>query len=255
MNASAMNRSYGWLPDQPDSRDLPLGALKLSSANLPSSASVKQHVKSVLDQSTTSACVAHATTQAVRLALSVQGLPDPILPSRRFVYYNARLQTGDEHRDGGTYIRNAFRALSRNGYCEEKFCDFDIEKINDQPAPQAYRMSYDQRLDSFYRIVGDVESEVRSAIAARHPVVLGIPVDRAFEQYGAGGGYWDFGGSSIGGHAICAVSYDAQGVEIVNSWDVSWGHGGFGWISWETIMNVASDLWVPVTAKQFSEVM
>lgn len=40
---------------------------------------------------------------------------------------------------------------------------------------------------------------------------------------------------SKGGHAVLLCGYDSSGVYIQNSWGESWGHYGFGILSWEML--------------------
>lgn len=252
-----MGRKYGYKRSPADRLGLThASALIGTSMDVPDGASVKDHVRSVLDQSITESCVAHATPQALRIAMSVQGEVDPPLPSRLQIYWDARAANGEQNVDQGTYVHSAFDTIRKLGFCPESAWPFDPANVNMRPDWQSYRLAADQRrVGTYSRITStgtDLELDIKRAIAAKHPIVFGTDVDQAFEDLPAGFSWPGVTGQALGGHAMCAISYDAFGVEIVNSWGTSWSSGGFGRMLWSAVHSW-SDIWIITIAPQLSE--
>lgn len=253
-----MRRATGWLRDPFSEDDWEASKLFGSAAGAyPPSVDRSDRVDEVLDQGQTSSCVGFAAAQAVRMALVNQGVSNPILPSPLAIYYWARAgQAGQLDRDGGTYIRAAFRAIGKFGFPPNDVWPFDESKVQDQPPWEVNQVAFDQRgLEAYFRIptVGRSRSNyVRAALADGYPVVFGTLVDaRFFDLYDAR--VWDFQGPTEGGHALCIVGYDEDGVLVVNSWGRGWGANGFGVVGWETIEgDTTDDFWIPKVVPNYS---
>lgn len=225
-------RGCGYLPDPPDPRDMPFGALALPPA-APASASLARFA-SIRDQGGTSSCVAHALAQGLYVAHLAAGSSSYVMPSRRFLYWHARGYHGDELTDGGTFPRTAMKGLIRFGAPTEKHCAWDPRLVNRSPAFAAYRHAFDQRgLKGYCRIDSDGDErldEIRRAIAAARPVIFGTGVSRAFLDF-SGTGTADAPASIVGRHAMCIVGYETGRFRVANSWGTAWGDSGFAWLS------------------------
>jgi len=249
-------RGLGWHPDPVDSRDHSFDKLGLVRAPA-GLVSVKPHVLSVLDQGSTSSCVANAWEQGYRIRASLVGGEwrerwGLVLGSRLFGYRNARRTHGEEKKDEGTFLRSYAKAVNVFGRPPEHVWPFDAWKVNTPPSWNAYRLAFDvSGPQSYYRIEGWGPSRVqaiRAALASGYPVVFGTPVSQKFLDLGPGsppqapplnGSAW------VGGHAMCLVSCDeANNGEVVNSWGTGWGNAGFmkltqEWLEWQE----AADFW------------
>ena len=248
-------RGLGYKPDPPDARDRSVEHLRVSTAALPASASLRSWVCEVLDQGETQSCVAQATAQSLRIAMGVAGAVSPPLPSRRQLYWSARARSGDLGADSGTTIRAAFGALGAVGIASEDACPWDGTLLLDEPAWDVWQRGYDSRMSGYYRIgsIGSARGEaVRAALTARHPVVLGLRIDDSFESQDGRSPWPGPRGEVLGGHAVCLVGYDAERVVLCNSWGTSWADSGLGAITWEALGDptIASDLWVPTVTKE-----
>lgn len=233
----------------------------LRAAPLPASASLRGHVVEVLNQGQTSACVAHATAQAVRTRLSAQGVVAPLLPSRLHIYYIARAETGDQNVDEGTYVASAVDAISKLGYPPEIAYPFseDPAVINAQPPWEDFREALDQKLvNGAYRIssVGQQRvADVKAALAGGHPVIFGTDVDNAIFDVVAGQIWPGCVGPSVGGHALMICGYAPGHFELCNSWGSDYADEGFFLASEAAIASsLATDFWVLQVAQPFSEV-
>lgn len=260
-------RKFGWLPDHPDSRDKPLGAI-MSASSPPESATLRPYVGDILNQGNLSSCVAHAIAYAIRIAHSRAGIKNPTLLSREFIYWNARKYDGSEQLDNGTMIRSGVKALNKFGFCPESAWEYDEFKVNDQPSWEAYREATDQRFElygnsaqtpiGYYRIGSEGASkvdDVKRAISAGYPVVFGTALAQEFVDNGAKR-IWTPPDPSyiIGRHALCGAEYDSNGLRGPNSWTNGWGDDGYYCLSWEYIeWEETLDLWAIKAAPAYRE--
>jgi C1A family cysteine protease len=255
-------RGLGWRPDPVDGRDKM--ASRIFGDDLPQApiaADLFDSVVEILDQADTSACVAFAVAQQLRIAMREAGDPAPPLPSTLAIYSWARAVHGDQHQDGGTWIRSAYQAIGRLGFPPASAWPFIPHRVNWDPPFPVFHAAADQRpltVDNgggYFRIptVGvSLTNYIRTAIAEGHPVAFGTAIDSAFFDH-AGDEPWTRTGGTIGGHAMCVCGYDAEGVIVANSWGTGWGSAGLGRISWEQIMSSdAGDFWVVKTAPAFA---
>lgn len=225
-------RRSGYLPDTPDNRDRPIGALGLATSPPPSS-SMAGLVERILDQGNTESCVAHAIAQGLQVAHRQLGA-NVELPSRRFLYWQARGYHGGELIDAGTYLRTCMRGVVRFGPCSETGCPWDPRLINRSPGWPAYRAAFDGAgLRGYYRVSegDDRLDEIRRAIATGIPVAFGTRVSDAFKRFGGTGTVTRPSSSSaVGGHAMLVVGYEPGRFRVVNSWGQYWGDRGCAWL-------------------------
>lgn len=236
-----MTFRLGYIKDKPDSRDHRVARLGLSAA-IPASASLRDHVVEVLDQGDTSSCVAHSWAQALRIADMVAGVANPPLPSREYLYFNARAYDGGPIEDQGTQLRSCAQGIIKFGRPPETAWPFRESYINERPPWEAYREGYDYKGPAGYYRVTTLD-ELRQAIAAGKPVVGGADVGESIYD-ATFTGIYDPSPSeaSVGGHALCVVSYDSESFELVNSWGTTYRDGGFFRVS-PRFMSSFTDLW------------
>lgn len=242
----------GYLQDAPDPRDRPFSAVvNVPALAAPAKFSNRDLVASVLRQGSIGSCVIHSCAQAIRMVEQrIAGdKPAPELLSRLWGYYNSRVQHGDESRDTGTYIRLTIKALNQLGRPPEHVWPYDVSKYTEKPPLDSYRYAHDFRKANYARIWESGETrkaETMTALAARKPVVFGTAVGQSFLSVKSIDPIPPpVDEPIIGGHAMCAIGYDAEGVEIVNSWGTGWGEAGYGRISWEYFLwHRTLDIWV-----------
>lgn len=232
----------GYLPDPPDSRDRPIGRLRLAT-EIPAAHSLDDpRLSPVKDQGGTSSCVGQAVANGVRLAFRALGRTVPDL-SALFAYFNARREAGQRVTDSGTYIRSAIKALTKLGICAEAAWP-QRSPVNRQPRWGAYRGAHDFRgVRGYYRIPERDVQSVREAIASGRPVVGGWQVDRPFTSNSGPEVQGPCTGPSIGGHAMLIVAYLENGnFVILNSWGPDWRTNGRQVVS-EAFVREARDKW------------
>lgn len=100
----------------------------------------------------------------------------------------------------------------------------------------------------------------RHAIFTQGAVSCGFLVPRSF--LGQGGKEFDVapgGGADdiVGGHAILAVGYNADGVRLHNSWGAGWGDNGQCWVSWGFWDRYFGEVWTTVDSsnRKFAQVL
>ena len=71
--------------------------------------------------------------------------------------------------------------------------------------------------------------EIRNYLAKGFPIFTGFPTTATNFQKARTTGFWGgIDGAQIGGHAICFVGYDENGIVALNSWGAKWGKFGNG---------------------------
>lgn len=145
----------GWVPDKADDRDflfeptfrVPWG----SDENLRTNDDYKNYWNEVYDQGETGSCTANAVAAAYSFELNrskdIQAdSKNSFLPSRGFIYYNARKggaknDDNDEKElipDNGSRIRVAMRSLQKFGVCKDITWPLRVESVKWYPGPYAF---------------------------------------------------------------------------------------------------------------------
>jgi hypothetical protein len=225
-------RGRGFRRSPPDSRDWGLHRLGVVRADtLPDVISFEPLIDRIYDQGPTQSCTGWATARAWHLRAQIQGDKSARHPSALALYALARCAEvalpDATLTDEGTYPRLVLQAADALGVCPLETWS-DLARVNDRPDWESLREGIDRRRVRYARING--AHDVRVALAAGHPVTIGIDVDAAFEEWT--GGVWPGPtGPVLGGHDVCAVAYDSRGIRIINSWSEAWSDNGLAWLS------------------------
>lgn len=238
----------------------------MGAAELPREASIS--LPPPVHQGRSNSCTGNSSAVAICQAMTERAnLPAgqwTELPSRLFLYFHARALFGETNYDDGAMLTDVFEAARQLGVPRESAWPFsdDISKIAAQPTWDAYRAAADQRIVSgAYRITTKGMGrtyDVRAALAAGNPVVLGTMLDMAFEDLVPGQVWPGVTGDPVGGHAILCCGYrtnEAGAVEfkLQNSWGPEWCESGACWISQDAIASKnCSDLWIVDTVAPYS---
>lgn len=86
---------------------------------------------------------------------------------------------------------------------------------------------------------------IRAQIAAGNPVIVGGPVDQAFQNLGYNRILNSVSGQG-GGHCYCIVGYydDYNCFKVMNSWGTNWASNGFGYVSYNIVEDLFSEAYV-----------
>lgn len=258
-----IDRGLGYLKDAYSPDDVRLGVarshLLLGSGELPEAdLHLVEHAPPVKDQLIYEFCVGFTIMNMGYIMQDVAGM-EAVLPSPGFICWNSLKSHGDEGRNQGTYMRNSFQTLRDLGIAPEELCRIaDLDKrlrqpdnpeYDGRPDHLAYQHAYDARFDvDFIRLDGsgeDLKKQVKSCIVQGLPVGIGCLVSKKFVKL-ARHELVDIpeGDPIAGGHAMCVVGYDWQGVVVRNSWGPLWGNGGDGHLSWRFFTeNWVDDVW------------
>lgn len=237
---------YGWKRDLnehvleadvagPTYRSDRFGAARLS---LPSSSYALTRYCLIRDQEQSSACVGFALTGAVYCRLRSLGYNcGPFSPLSAYaigrqlegIYKNKPLP------DEGSHPFLVMSGARRFGLVPETAWPFDayyIDRVHQEVPFDVFQKASQFRLASFARIDAQGQARVdvcKRAIAAGHPVPLGMEVGKEFESYGPGKDPVGIEADSLGGHMTFLCGYEDDGNVFIgcNSWGASWGDRGF----------------------------
>lgn len=240
----------GFLFDKADSRDM---ILKLDASgldNIPDFVDLSGRFTNVEDQESIGSCTAQAVIGLAEYLVNKNKKTFTDL-SRLFLYKVTRnLQglTGDT----GASIRTCMHALRTLGTCPEVYYPYDITKFDDEPGPFQYALAQNYKSVQYYRLAGTNRKEllngIRGVLSEATPVVFGVKV---FDSYFKSNGnvyYPKTQATYSGWHAIVLVGYNdkKEMFKFRNSWGSNWGDEGYGWLSYDYILDSKSsdDFWI-----------
>ncbi|MFL5337076.1 MAG: C1 family peptidase [Geminicoccaceae bacterium] len=250
--------AFGWLPDLPDHRDLPYGAMRLSleaPLALPRKVDLRNVQFPIYDQDRLGSCTANAIGAALEYDRIRQGLPD-FRPSRLFIYYLERAMEGTVNRDSGAFIRDGIKVVAQNGFPHEDTWPYDISKFAEQPPQSAFDDATKYLAVSYFRLDNTSINELKSCLAAGFPFVFGFTVYTSFFSANTNGGIVPMPGNEKveGGHAVLAVGYDddTERFAIRNSWSANRGDQGYYYMPYQYLNNaqLSADFWTIRTVTQ-----
>ena len=241
-------RSYGWLPDIPDQRDIYYSVIHRVPKKLPKKVDLRSLCTPIEDQGELGSCTAHALTGAIE-ALEVKDKLSVVHMSRLFLYYNERVIEGSVSSDSGAMIRDGIKTLVKQGVCVEKKWPYVISYFRVKPKPDCYKDALDHQITSYQRI--ETIDQMRECIAAGFPFVFGFTVYESFEtQKVAKTGKVEMPKNderALGGHAVLAVGYNdkIKRFTVRNSWGVNWGIKGYFTIPYDYLASrdLSDDFW------------
>jgi C1A family cysteine protease len=241
-------RGLGWRPDLPDHRDLFM-ALSYTPRTLPEQVDLRPKMPPVYDQGQLGSCTANAIGAALEYLDEFGSHPDPLPPSRLFIYFNERDLEGTTDSDAGAAIRDGIKAVVHLGFCPEQLWPYDERRFTERPPQAAYDAARKDLVTSYRRIVPTAR-HLTSCLAAGFPFVFGFTAYESLESAAtAQSGLITMPGRServIGGHAVLAVGYDTTRrlFTIRNSWGSEWGDHGYGYMPFSYLLGkLSTDFW------------
>lgn len=172
------------------------------------------------------------------------------IPSRLFIYYNARDLENSIASDDGCQIRDAVKQLANLGTCKEELWVYNIPKFATKPPKECYTEALKNQV-LIYSRVGQTEQEIESVLADGYPVIFGMTVYAALESAEVmKTGILpmpEHNDKSLGGHAVLLVGYDKATRKFLvrNSWGENWGLAGYFWIDYAYVLDseLCDDFW------------
>ena len=257
----------GWQRDLPDIRDYTpeteqierlfykSKALKPPKAGIKKSEDLTKWCSPIEDQGSIGSCTANAGVGIIEY-YEKRAFGQHLDASRLFLYKVTRKLlhwTGDT----GAWLRTTMKAMVLFGIPPEEYYPYDITKFDNEPSAFSYAFAQNYQTIKYYRLdrtnVSSTQllARVKNFLAAGYPSMFGFTV----YNFGNDKGEFEFpgpGDAVQGGHAVVAVGYDDNrkigkekgALKIRNSWGVSWGEGGYGWLPYAYVeAGLADDFW------------
>jgi hypothetical protein len=209
---------------------------------LPASVDLRAAWWAIGDQENTGSCVGWATAEGVLRWHLVQSgkisKTDQLSPrfvwmaSKETVQFVTRPETFLE--GAGTSLKAAVDIVKKYGSVRMPTLPFHIStKMFTGNDNAFYNDAATRRIVSYFNL-GKNLSQWKSWLSEHGPILVGLSVDRTWDQATLTGGNLDtFVPNTVrGGHAVSLVGYTAAGRFICrNSWGTGWGDKGFAYAS------------------------
>jgi hypothetical protein len=267
---SESNRGLGWRPDLPDFRDHRYSASAHGQVELSQPLPVRHEAPrfrklEIKNQRNIGSCTGQAWSREA--ARERKLTPQSALA----IYYEERRINGETEIDAGAYIRDGAKVVTSYGVPTEKLWPDVDDNVFRDPSAKADKDASRKVFGEYLR-VGPSQQEMCAVIASGHGFVMGISCyDSMFTSITDRTGIISYpqpGESLQGGHALQYGGYDLKFREseaaqrframgfpdsvipeqvliFANSWDVSWGDGGYGYLDMRFAVdeNLADDRW------------
>ena len=280
MSESTIPVSFGWLRDLPSINDYthehatvkPLlaqvhavGAANAASAT--NSVDLRAWCSPIENQGNLGSCTAHAGVGMVEY-YERRAFGKHLDASRLFLYKSTRdlmKATGDT----GAFLRTTMGALVLFGVPPEEYYPYVVANFDNEPSAFLYSFGQSFQVLNYYRLdppgttAANLLTAIKTNLAAGLPSMFGFTVYSSINQASVANKgaipYPVAGEKVVGGHAIMAVGYNdslvikntspgavaTTGAFLIrNSWDVTWGDGGYGWLPYAYVLKgLAADWW------------
>lgn len=249
-------KGYGWIPDNPDGRDLLYGAPPRALAELPAKLDLRPKCPPVYNQGSLGSCTANAIAAALEFDQMKQLGHRPgkrggvFTPSRLFIYWNERAMLGTVDSDSGAMIRDGIKSVAKRGACKEKTWPYKIGRFRKKPNRGAYAEAKRHQALRYERLTPAL-GQLKGCLAEGFPFVFGFSVYESFESTKvARNGHAPMPKADeefLGGHAVLAVGYDEARQWFIcrNSWGARWGMRGYFTLPYPylTQASLSRDFW------------
>ena len=263
----------GWIKQPIDKRDHKLMIPKRR-LTLPASDDLSTGMGPQLDQATEGSCGPNTASEMICFDQLAEK-SSIALPSRQFIYWCTRVLMGTTGSDSGVDNRTMLKALAQSGYCDEAVWPYlppdgsSQGNLTTPPSDSAFALAKANAISN-YAAVSQDQPTMCGCLVGGHPFMFGFSVyDQMMSDQASETGIVTMpssGASSIGGHDITCVGYNATsgplpGVKPGNSFPSGhfkfrnhWlnsdgtpaGDGGYYYLPFEYAVNpnLASDFWV-----------
>ena len=257
--------AFGWRPSAPDYRDehykfIPrTAALDLPAAFDLAKPSVGAPFEPSWNQGELGACGPHSLGENIVYDLIKLDADQAnnVMPSRLFLYWNAREVMGTIGSDSGVDNRSMFKAFAKYGWCDESLWPYDVSKFTQKPPQACYDQAASRLPNVKYMAVGQELATMKACLyETKRPFVFGFSVYQSMlgDNVAMTGdvpmpnGFFD---RQVGGHDVLIVGWDdsTQRFKFKNHWyrgpATPWGNNGYGTIPYQYAVSqqLAGDFW------------
>jgi hypothetical protein len=232
------------LPDTLDFRDL---MYVPTLVEVPQAITLDQYLEwtvPVLNQGNEGACTGFGLATVVHYLMLRRRDSNHAEVSPRMLYEMAkRFDEWPGHDYSGSSARGAMKGWHKYGVCSLQTWPF----VANQPD---LRLTNERVNDALNRPLGAYFRVNHTDIVAMHSALAEVGILYVTANVHSGWSAPDDGGhileskEMLGGHAFAIVAYDDSGFWVQNSWDVTWGKGGFGHVTYDDWLTNGTDAWV-----------
>ena len=239
------------LDDPKDERDFQYDEI-MGAVELPKKFSLRKEMTPVKNQGLRGTCVAHGSAAVDEFWNAKEFNNAKLDLSEEYLFKRIKdVDIADYNFDGyGAYTRSACKALKNWGTCLESTCPYNSTGKEDvwktlavTPAMDAEALIY--RIANYLSVNKDEQAIKQALVGSQAPLMMSVTLWESYRGAKVGGliPVPQAGEKRIGGHCMCAVGYDAYGIEFKNSWGATWGDKGYVWWPWAALNNVGASIW------------
>ena len=161
--------------------------------------------------------------------------------SRLYLYYQVRKLYDNVSTDDGSSIKDCINILHKDGIVPEFLYPYITSKVFNNPSDFLDRYSRFCKCLGFKNIS---RKEIKQKLLQDHPILCGIKLfDSVYSDEVKNTGIIKFSeeyDKILGGHCIILIGFDddKKHYKFINSWGVSWGDNGFGYLPYDYIKNI-----------------
>lgn len=242
----------GCLYDSARYANVPLTAPLMRGGEIPVAHSLREYCPTPMNQGMYGTCTAWASAYAARsILLGLRGDSPKHTFSPSYIYNQIRLLEGCDY---GVYIADALELLKNEGCVPYSDFGYDCEK----PVTAAHKKKAKSFVIKDFKKLfvrsGTVDLNsfilpVKKALSENKPIVISIKCWASLEN---AKDLWEpaENDEQRGYHAVTVVAYDDNlyggAFQIMNSWGLKWGRGGFTWIKYKDFQENCMEAYEPV---------
>ncbi len=255
--------SCGFIPESLDLLEsIPLAESTLiTHRGLPSKVDFSKEIPPVANQGRQNSCVAFSTgyyTKSYYEYKKHKWKYDPPIYGGKgeYVFSPAYIYNQiNGGKDRGSFFHDALNLVIQKGVVPWKYMPYNENDYLTQPETSLHQIAGQFKAKSYRRIPFENLEAIKAELASGNTIIFGMVIDDNFYQLGTDGNFvYDRpGGKQYGGHAMTLVGYDDNkrssmgdigAFKLVNSWGISWGDKGYGWISYRTWLQLRPYVYV-----------